>query len=120
MIDTQPNERLCAHIESEHILGLPACCPISKNPGPGSTIAIRYTPVDTFLEVASLKRYIDSYVGGKGAVRSMEGMIQAIAQDCSDVVRVEVEVLARLNIAPEQQMTLVCVAKPRPNRGLPG
>jgi NADPH-dependent 7-cyano-7-deazaguanine reductase QueF len=116
MIDTQPNERLCAHIHSEHTLDLPACCPVSQNPWPGSSVTIRYTPVDVFLEVASLKRYIDSYVGGKGSVRSMEGMIQAIAQDCADVVRAEVEAVARLHIAPEQQMTLACVAKPRASR----
>jgi NADPH-dependent 7-cyano-7-deazaguanine reductase QueF len=113
MIKTQPNERRCHHTEEEHRLDLPECCPISKNPRPGSSITIQYAPVDLFLEVASLKAYIDSYQGGRGDVRSMEGMIQAIAQDCADTVRARVTARADLVIEPSQRMVVTCQASPR-------
>ena len=113
MIDTQPNERRCATMTETHILDLPECCPVSKNPRPGSTIEITYTPGRCYLEVASLKKYIGTYRGGRGEVRSMEGMIQAIAQDCANAVGRRVDVEAKLNLVPEQRMILRCLAEPQ-------
>lgn len=60
-----------------------------------------------------LRAYVDSYQGGRGEVRSMEGMIQQIAQDCSDTIKTPVWVRAHLNITPSQQMYLECSALPR-------
>jgi len=74
---TVPNETRCAFTTEVHELPIESCCPVSYNPQPGSFIAITYEPADKILEVASLRRYVDSYRGGRGSVRSMEGMIQA-------------------------------------------
>ena len=113
MLQTQPNERHCANTYETHILALPECCPRSKNPRPGSTVAIRYMAGPLFLEVASLYAYIDSFRGGRGAVRSMEGMVQTIAQDCADALRRPVEAKARLYLLPNQRMVVRCHADPR-------
>jgi NADPH-dependent 7-cyano-7-deazaguanine reductase QueF len=108
----QPNENRCAFTEHEHIFNLPECCPISRNPRPGSTISIIYKGRAGFLEVASLRAFIYSYVGGKGEVRSMEGMLQEIAQSCADILGVDVKVFSDLNIDPSQKMRVTCYAFP--------
>lgn len=115
---TQPNERRCATMHETHVLALPECCPFSKNPLPGSEVRISYDPLDFVLEVQSLRDYIDSYRGGlrdaEGQIfiRSMEGMIQNIAQDAANAVQAHVKVKAKLRIAPDQKMVLVCYANP--------
>jgi 7-cyano-7-deazaguanine reductase len=98
-----------------HVLKIPQCCPVSGNPQDGSTIEIEYSVMDLILEVQSLRDYVDSYVGGRGDIRSMEGMIQQITQDCANAVQTSVWVRARLEINPRQQMVLECSA----NRDLP-
>ena len=110
---TQPNEKRCAKMEETHILPLDPACPISGNPQAGSTVSIIYTPADHILEVESLRAYIDDYTGGRGDVRSMEGMIQSITQDAADILGVPVEVVADLNIRPNQKMILRCSSSPR-------
>jgi NADPH-dependent 7-cyano-7-deazaguanine reductase QueF len=105
---TQPNERRCTSTKEGHKLMLPVCCPYSQNPRPGSSIRINYIPAETLLEVASLHAYIDSYRGGRGEVRSMEGMIQNITKDCADTLGVHVEVTAELLLDPSQTMYLTC------------
>jgi 7-cyano-7-deazaguanine reductase len=109
---TVPNEVRCLWTRETHILELAQCCPISGNPQPGSKVAIEYEPNGTILEVAALRSYLDSFVGGKGSVRSMEGMIQMIAQECSQVLSVQVKVQAELIIEPNQRMEVICVAVP--------
>jgi NADPH-dependent 7-cyano-7-deazaguanine reductase QueF len=106
----QPNENRCAFTEHEHILELPVCCPISHNPRPGSTITISYKAQKGFLEVASLRTYIDSFIGGKDDTRSMEGMLQDIAQTCSNVLGVDVKLASNLFIEPSQTMKVTCYA----------
>lgn len=106
MIETQQNKRICSSIESTHILDLPQCCPVSHNPQPGSIIEISYRAGDKYLEVASLKEYLGTYRGGKGDVRSMEGMIQLVAKECAEAVGVHVECRAMLNIEPQQKMII--------------
>jgi hypothetical protein len=64
--------------------------------------------------VHSLRAYIDSYQGGRLSVRSMEGMIQQIAQDCANALGAYVKVSASLSIDPDQQMSLSCAAFPLP------
>lgn len=107
---TQPNEARCQSTRETHIIDLPACCPMTQNPQPGSTIEISYRPHLLILEVASLHVYIQSYVGGKGDIRSMEGMIQAITQDAANATRTTVHVVANLNLTPTQKMRLECAA----------
>lgn len=109
-LKTQPNENRCKRTKETHILDLPPCCPISKNPKRGSALEIQYTPEDRVLEVASLRAYVDSYKGGRGDVRSMEGMIQQITQDCANAVKTTVHVVATLNLNPRQKMNLECAA----------
>jgi NADPH-dependent 7-cyano-7-deazaguanine reductase QueF len=95
-------------MEETHILPLTPACPISGNPQAGSTVSIIYTPGNLLLEVESLRAYVDSYTGGKGDIRSMEGMIQAITTDAANILQVPVEVRADLNIRPNQKMLLKC------------
>jgi hypothetical protein len=112
---TQSNEKRCSFIEHEHVLNLPECCPISHNPRPGSTIALSYKGKDTFLEVYSLRKFVDSYRGGKDGVRSMEGMLQEITQACATVLGVEVRMEAMLVLEPQQKMRVICYAFPWDN-----
>lgn len=91
---------------------LPPCCPVTGNPQPGSDLVIEYTATEWFLEVISLHAYVESYVGGRGEVRSMEGMIQQIATDAAECIGVEVTVAARLKLIPEQEMSVICVGVP--------
>jgi NADPH-dependent 7-cyano-7-deazaguanine reductase QueF len=112
-IATQPNEKRCDRVWESHTLELPSCCPVSKNPLPGSEVEINYFCQERHLEVFSLKAYLDSYVGGRGEVRSMEGMIAQVAQDCADALGQFVWLEARLNINPGQRMTLRCAADPK-------
>jgi NADPH-dependent 7-cyano-7-deazaguanine reductase QueF len=98
--------------EETHRLELSDCCPISHNPQVGSSIAITYEPQAVILEVAALRAYLDSYAGGRGSVRSMEGMIQQVAQDCANALKVYVKVQADLRIEPGQEMHLACCAFP--------
>jgi NADPH-dependent 7-cyano-7-deazaguanine reductase QueF len=112
MLKTQPNERRCGQTTVAHLLAIPPCCPISGNPLAGSTLRLVYIPMFHMLEVGSLRAYVDSYQGGRGDVRSMEGMIQNIAQDCANCIGVYVKATAELNLSPLQQMTVGCLASP--------
>lgn len=114
MIDTMPN--LTPEIESgvqTHVLPLPAMCPVSGNPREGSYVAIRYTPVDRYLEVYSLEKYIQRFVGGwlSRGIRDMEQVIATIAGDCAQAVGVPVKVRARL-ILDAGRMSVTKESKP--------
>lgn len=109
-LKTKPNEARCNSMTETHILDLKPCCPMTHNPRAGSVIEIEYRPGKLILEVASLRAYVDSYIGGRGDVRSMEGMIQNITQDCANTVKTSVRVTAILIIEPEQRMKLECAA----------
>ncbi len=104
-----------------HVLELPPCCPVSKNPRPGSTIMICYRPSGIVLEVGALYAYIHQYQGGLRdeagtiIIRDMEGMVALIAQQCADAVGVAVSVSADLVIAPKQRMYLMVRKKPEEN-----
>jgi hypothetical protein len=107
---TQPNEKRCHTMKQTHRLELKPCCPISGNPLAGSVIEIEYRVDELILEVAALRAYVDSYQGGRGDVRSMEGMCQQITQDCANTVQTMVHTRAILKIAPEQEMIVECAA----------
>lgn len=110
---TQPNEKRCHRMKETHIIPIHGCCPMTGNPMEGSTIEIEYQAHDLLLEVASLRAYVDSYVGGRGDVRSMEGMCQQIAQDAANALRCPAWVKTDLIITPNQRMILECSALPK-------
>ena len=95
-----------------HILPLPPMCPVSDNPQPGSTLFVLYRPVTSFLEVYSLRTDINTYIGGRGAIRDMEGTIQQIAQDCSNAIQAYVVVGAIIRLQRGDSMALMCNALP--------
>lgn len=104
-----------------HIADVPPCCPVSGNPRPGSTIAVRYRPAaGLVLPVEDLSAMVGQYVGGFGAVRAQEEMIQSIAARCAALVKVSVRVRADLVITPpdggdDQRMVVTCRATPHPH-----
>jgi NADPH-dependent 7-cyano-7-deazaguanine reductase QueF len=108
MLFTQPNTRPGVAIWQSHTLALPSCCPVSGNPQPGSTITLSYSACDTFLEVYSLRKYIESYIGGREAIRDMEGMVQAIATDCAAMLGVTVLAYADIVLQRGDRMVIIC------------
>lgn len=115
-IDTQPNTQSTSYLEA-HTLDLPQCCPVSRNPFPGSTVTITYRPGQCCLEVASLYAYIHQFKGGLKddtgtiVVRNMEDMIARIAYDCAQAAGVDVSVCAQLVIAPKQRLMMLVRGK---------
>lgn len=113
-INTQPNTLPNVQLFERHILPLPSCCPVSGNPQSGSQIIVSYNPKSSFLEVYSLKKYIDSYIGGhESGIRDMEGMIQQIAMDCAETVGVYVRVEAKVKLQLGDELHLVAKARPQ-------
>lgn len=110
---TQPNEARCRSTCVTHIMKLPVCCPRSMNPVEGSQVSISYTPALLLIEVQSLHDYISEYIWGRGGVRSMEGMIQNITQDCANLIATRVTAFAELKLLPDQQMIVECEAFPK-------
>ena len=90
---------------------------MSGNPQPGSTLTIAYRGKKGFLEVAALRAFVDSYVNGRGEVRSMEGMLQEIARSCAEVLEVDVKLSSELIIEPGQVMRITCYAFPKMYHG---
>jgi len=101
----------------EHVLAIHSCCPVSKNPRPGSTLTITYMPRGHSLEVGKLYAYIHQFRGGlhsddgKLQVRDMEGMICRVADDCAKILGREVKVTAHLLLLPHQEMNITCTKK---------
>lgn len=106
---TQPNTRPDIPIWQSHTVVLPSCCPVSGNPQPGSALTLSYYARATFLEVYSLRKYVESYIGGRGDVRDMEGMIQTIAADCAAVIGVPVLAWADIVIQRGDRMAIICL-----------
>jgi hypothetical protein len=94
----------------QHVLELPPCCPVSKNPRPGSVITISYSPCGRSLDIISLTGYIHTFIGGKRdeqgelVVRDMEGMLMAIARHCAQTLGQAVTLEADLQLVPRQRM----------------
>lgn len=105
------------HLEI-HQLEVPSCCPVSKNPRPGSMVMICYRPAGFVVDVLTFPAYIRGFQGGlkdeQGnlLIRDMEAMIARLALDCANVVGVAVSVWAKLVIAPKQDMYLLVRRKP--------
>lgn len=83
-----------------HVLDLPPMCPVSGNPRPGSGVAVCYRPNGVVFPVEDLEAFIREYIGGRGAVRGMEEMVQELAQRVAEIVKVPVRVIADLTIQP--------------------
>lgn len=100
-----------------HELPLQPMCPISGNPMEGSTVTVSYVPTQSTLEVVSLRDYLDAFVGGRRMddgteVVSMEDVVERLAVDAAEALRVRVSVAARLLINPGQTMCMDSVAFP--------
>jgi hypothetical protein len=101
-----------------HELELPTeCCPVSKNPFPGSKIFIGYLSRHC-LEVGSVLHYLHSFIGGlKNAqgellIRDQEGMICEVADEASRKLRTFTFTYARLVIKPREIMHLFTIGIP--------
>lgn len=82
-----------------HVVDIPPLCPVTHNPVAGSTLTISYTPANNLLEIYSLRDYVASFAGSE-TVRDIEQLAIVVAQDCREVLRVNVSVVGRfvLNI----------------------
>jgi NADPH-dependent 7-cyano-7-deazaguanine reductase QueF len=118
-LQTHQRETFTAKLTEWHILPLPSCCPVSKNPQPGSYLMIAYQPQNSFLEVYSLHRFIQKFVGGyndgQHHIREMETMIDTIAQTCADTLETPVVIGAYIILQHNDQMVVVSSASPKPN-----
>lgn len=83
-----------------HSVPIPECCPVSRNPKPGSTIRVSYLPRSIVVPVEALEEKVRGYVGGFESIRGMEEMIQDIARWCSAETGVPVRAVADLIIQP--------------------
>lgn len=83
-----------------HSVPVPECCPVSKNPKPGSTIRVSYLPRDIVVPVEALEERVRGYIGGFESIRGMEEMIQDIARWCAEESGVRVRAVADLIIQP--------------------
>lgn len=103
-----PNPQL--ETENEHILDLPELCPASRNPAPGSTLSVAYTPGERFLELFSLDAYVLAFTAHP-VVRDLELFVQTVAEDCAAVLEQPVTVTAhfRLNMVRQSQRITVRV-----------
>ena len=99
------------HTHQSHLITLPELCPASKNPGAGSTLEISYMAQALFLEVFSLKDYIEAFVGHP-TVRDVEYLSQTIAYDCSQLLQhaVTVKRCFKLPALGQQVITTVSTA----------
>lgn len=117
-LKTLPNNTTGRRMFEQHTLDIPPCCPVSKNPRPGSKIVISYRAKEQVLEVASLMAYIYRFVGGLHSasgdlvVRDMEGMLLKIAQDCANKLGVPVRVRAELVLLPRQKASVIARGYP--------
>lgn len=118
MLKTLPNNQTGRRMFEQHTLDIPPCCPVSKNPRPGSKITISYRAKADVLEIASLMAYIHRFVGGLHSasgelvVRDMEGMLLRIAHDCAQALGVPVRVRAELVLLPRQEASVVARGYP--------
>lgn len=98
-IDKMPNTGV-GIVQQKHIVTFDGLCPVSDNPKPGSYVEITYTPKEWFLEVYSLRDFVNSFTGGKRMgnerIRDMERTIQEIAAAAFEAVEVPVYVFAHL------------------------
>ncbi|MFC6276167.1 hypothetical protein [Psittacicella hinzii] len=86
-----PNPHLPTKVTNT--LNLPPFCTATMNPGAGSTLTITYTAKEKLLEVFTLEKYINSFIGHK-IVRDVEYLAQEIASEVALALDNEVKVEA--------------------------
>ncbi|MDL2343283.1 hypothetical protein QOL99_03865 [Deinococcus sp. MIMF12] len=97
----------------EHVLELPELCPRTRNPAPGSTLTLRYEAAGLLLELFSLDRYVDAFVG-HAVVRDMEMFVQVAAQDAANAAGVPVTATADVGLVGlRQRQRVTVVARPQ-------
>ncbi|TEA77016.1 hypothetical protein [Allopusillimonas ginsengisoli] len=95
-----------------HHVTLPELCPASHNPGPGSSLCIRYRSRGAFLEVFSLAGYIRAFIGHP-VVRDVEMLAQVVARDCAQALGHKVKVTAVFELpALGQRVNTTVVGRP--------
>jgi 7-cyano-7-deazaguanine reductase len=107
-----PNERPDVETEVEHEFEIHTLCPVTKNPRPGSTLTIAYTPKESVLDVIGLDAYLRRFKGGfreegEIVVREMEHLVQRVAEDCARWVGVPVTVTVDALLTPKQRERIV-------------
>jgi hypothetical protein len=83
-------------LREHHTVDLPEMCPVSRNPRPGSTLTLSYTPDRHVLEVYGICEVVRRFRGGFPGddhyppERNMEGTVQLLAQMAADALNVSV------------------------------
>lgn len=90
---SNPNKHL--YTKQKHKIFLPILCVASYNPLDGSYIAISYKAKDYFLEIFSIEKYLQGFIG-HSKVRDIEFFIQEIAQDFSNALNLKVKIKAKI------------------------
>lgn len=113
-----PRQHDAVGIRQHHSVDLPEMCPVSRNPQPGSTLALSYTPGQWVLEVYGIREVVRRFVGGfpgdghYPAERNMEGSVQLIAQMAADALGVPVRARAGL-VLDAGRMRITTIARPQ-------
>lgn len=92
----------------KHVIQLPILCNASQNPKAGSTISISYTADLVLLELFSLEKYINAFIGHK-TVRDLEYLTQVIALECCRALKVETTVTADIILEGLNQSQIITV-----------
>lgn len=95
MLETIPNKYPKLTTQVSLTYPFAQLCPISGEPQSSSTITIIYEAGDCLLETKALRRYLESFAGDNAyGVRDLEEAVQVIAQECANVLFVQVVVRA--------------------------
>lgn len=112
VLQTVDNQNPDLPMAQRHLVQLPAMCPATSNPQPGSTLTVTYLPGGKLLELYSLTEYVQSFVGHP-TVRDIEYFAQTLAQDCADALGVAVNVRTHFILNLDQTVKLRIKAMPR-------
>lgn len=116
LMQTFDNQRPDVPMVQRHIVSVPALCPATANPQPGSTITVTYIPKAKLLELYALTAYVHSFIG-HNTVRDIEYFAQLLAQNCADALGVQVCVRANFVLNIDQVIKLRIKASPLAHSG---
>lgn len=111
-IDLIRNQHPELKTDVKHIIQLPILCQASQNPKAGSTVSISYIADLVLLELFSLEKYIQAFIGHK-TVRDLEYFTQAIALECQHALKVEVTVQSDIILEGLNQSQVITVTVPQ-------
>jgi 7-cyano-7-deazaguanine reductase len=112
VIQTVDNQHPAMPMLQRHVVNVPALCPATHNPQPGSTLTLTYLPAAKLLELYALTDYVHSFVGHQ-TVRDIEYFAQTLAQDCADALGVAVSVRTHFVLHLDQMVKLRIKALPK-------